>query len=181
MICPSCGHDNLPGAEECAECQQDLTHLDLPMPSNRIEEVLMTEPVRVLGPATPVSVPPGTTLAEAIQTMIDRNVGALLVVNDKRELVGILSERDILMKVIGKHQHYDALPVEEVMTPNPECVKDSDTLAFALGLMDAGRYRHLPVVREGVPIGVISVRDMLRHLCSLAERAGSFSFGATQP
>jgi len=50
------------------------------------------------------------------------------------------------------------------MTPNPETVTSGDTLAFALGKMDAGGYRHLPVVAGGKPVGVISVRDVLRHV-----------------
>ncbi len=53
------------------------------------------------------------------------------------------------------------------MTPNPETVAPADVLAFALGKMDAGGYRHLPVVDAGRPVGVISVRDILRHLTAV--------------
>jgi CBS domain-containing protein len=53
------------------------------------------------------------------------------------------------------------------MTRSPETVAPADILAVALGKMDSGGYRHLPVVDGGKPIGVISVRDVLRHLTSL--------------
>ena len=59
------------------------------------------------------------------------------------------------------------LPIEKFMTPNPETVTADDSLAFALHKMDVGGYRHLPVLQDASPIGVISVRDMLRHITRL--------------
>jgi CBS domain-containing protein len=95
--------------------------------------------------------------------MIERKVGAVLVTNEAGELVGILTERDFLTKVAGK-AGYESLPVRQYMTSAPETVSSSDLLAVALAKMDAGGYRHLPVVEAGKPVGVISVRDILRHL-----------------
>ena len=62
-----------------------------------------------------------------------------------------------------------ARPVREVMTPGPESVRETDTLAFALHKMDIGGYRHLPVVREGRVVGMVSVRDLLRHITRLCK------------
>ena len=53
------------------------------------------------------------------------------------------------------------------MTPDPETASESDPLAFALHKMDGGGYRHLPVLRDGKPVGMISVRDLLKHITSL--------------
>jgi CBS domain-containing protein len=61
--------------------------------------------------------------------------------------------------------------VSEFMTPDPETVRATDTLAFALHKMDCGGYRHLPVVEGGQPLGMISVRDMLRHVTRLCKKA----------
>ena len=61
------------------------------------------------------------------------------------------------------------LPVEPFMTPNPETVTAEDTLAFALHKMDIGGYRHLPVLTDDRPSGVISVRDLLRHFTRLCK------------
>jgi CBS domain-containing protein len=164
MICPHCGFDNLPGSEECSNCLLDLTQLDRPMAQNRIERSLMEDPVAVLQPKPPVTVGPTATVGETIQIMLDRDIGALLVVDEEGRLLGIFSERDLLTKIAGIHEPYAHLPVRDFMTRNPETVKITDTLAFALHKMDVGGYRHLPIVLEGLPVGVVSVRDMLHHI-----------------
>ena len=169
MICPTCGWDNLPGNEECSNCQQDLTPLDRPVAQNRVERSLMEDRVSVLRPKAPVTVGPSTTVQQAIQVMLDHKLGALLVVDDGGKLVGVLSERDLLKKVAPLPDPYAELHVQDIMTPDPETVTAEDTLAFALHKMDVGSYRHLPVLSGGKPAGVISVRDMLRHITRLCK------------
>lgn len=167
MICPNCGHDNLPGAEECAQCMQDLTHLDRPCAQDRIERALMEEPVHSLQPARPVSVRPTTTVRQAVQIMVENSVGAVLVLGDGGKLLGIFSERDVLNRLAGLRDQYEELPVSHFMTPDPETVSADDKIAFALHKMDGGGYRHLPVMAAGKPQGIISVRDILRFVSQL--------------
>lgn len=168
MICPNCGFDNLPGCEECSQCQQDLTQLDRPHPADRVERSLMEDKVACLNPQAPVTVAPTATVREAMAVMLERNIGALLIVEAGGRLLGILSERDLLAKVAGLHEAYAELPVGQFMTPRPEVVTGDDCLAFALHKMDIGGYRHLPVVgADGRPTGVISVRDLFRHITRL--------------
>jgi CBS domain-containing protein len=169
MICPTCGWDNLPGNEECSNCLQDLTPLDRPVAHNRVERSLMEDKVSVLKPRTPATVAPATHLGTAIQLMLTQDIGTLLVVDDTGKLLGIFSERDLLKKVVGLKENYVELPISDFMTPNPETVTAGDTLDFVLHKMDCGGYRHLPVVAEGKPAGVISVRDMLRHITRLCK------------
>lgn len=169
MICPTCGWDNVPGNEECSNCQQDLTPLDRPAAQDKVERSLMEDSVLVLKPHAPVTIHANTPIREAIQSLLSRDIGALLVVNDTGELLGIFSERDLLTKVAGLHESYADLPVGEFMTPKPETVTESDTLDFALHKMDGGGYRHLPVLTDGQPSGVISVRDMLRHITRMCK------------
>ncbi|VTR91194.1 CBS domain containing protein OS=uncultured Acidobacteria bacterium GN=HGMM_F54F02C36 PE=4 SV=1: CBS: CBS [Gemmata massiliana] len=164
MYCPACGYDkNPPGADKCANCELSLAHLSVPAPNGPVETSLMNDPVSVLDPRPPLTVPADATLGAAIRCMITDRVGAVLVTGTSGELVGILTERDFLTKIAGA-PGFEALPVTEFMTPSPETVAPADVLAFALGKMDAGGYRHLPVVDAGRPVGVISVRDILRHL-----------------
>jgi CBS domain-containing protein len=129
----------------------------------------MEDPVSLLNPKKPITVRPTATVSETIELMLDRDIGALLVTDDSGKLLGIFSERDLLTKVAGIHEPYADLPIRQFMTPSPETVTASDTLAFALHKMDVGGYRHLPVLKEGLPVGVISVRDMLRHITRLCK------------
>jgi CBS domain-containing protein len=166
MRCPACDHLNAPGIDECSNCQTPLTSLDGPVPQGPVETKLLTDPVSILKPRPPVTIAVTAELGHAIQVMMERKVGAILIIGANGELVGILTERDFLSKIAGMPD-YDQLPVSQFMTPSPETVTPTDLLAVALGKMDAGGYRHLPVVFAGKPVGVISVRDILRHLTEL--------------
>jgi CBS domain-containing protein len=171
MICPTCGHDNLPGSEECSSCLQDLTQLDRPTAQNRIERSLMEDTVSVLQPKHCIVIRPTATVREAAQAMLANKIGALLVVDEGDRLAGIFSERDLLVRVAGMDEPPLDAPVRQYMTANPETVTADDTLAFALHKMDVGGYRHLPVLKDGKPVAVISVRDMLRHITRLCREA----------
>lgn len=167
MICPSCGHDNLPGNETCSRCQQSLTPLDQPVATSRVEKSLMHDQVKVL-PAKPVvSVRPEATIREAIDAMLGNDVGAALVVDASGKLLGIFSERDLLERVAGRCELDQ--PVGSYMTARPSTVAACDTLNYALHKMDGGGHRHVPVIDSGKPASVISVRDMLRHIVKLCK------------
>lgn len=114
----------------------------------------------------PVAVGLDATVHDALAVMLDRDIGAILVLDRDGLLQGIFSERDLLEKVAGPCENYDR-PVRDFMTAKPASVSRSSTLAVALDKMDAGGYRHLPIVEDGKPVGVVSVRDMLRHITRL--------------
>jgi CBS domain-containing protein len=171
MICPACNYDNLPGSEVCERCLQDLSQLDLPTAQDRVQRSLMEDPVSVLGPHQPITVRAGTSLREAMATMLAENIGTVLVLDDSDKLIGILSERDLLTKMTLTPGEEDRL-VSDFMTPFPETVLETDPLAFVLHKMDSGGYRHLPVLAGGKVSGVISVRDMLRHFTRLCKGHG---------
>src|SRR5438874_8713221 len=159
MYCPACGHaTNPPGADACANCGLALTHLDAPAANGPVEASLTNDPVSVLDPRPPLTVSADATLGDAMRRMMTGRTGAVLVTGATGELVGILTERDFLTKVAGEAR-LEALPVTRFMTPNPETVAPTDVLAYALGKMDAGGYRHPPAVSAGKPVGGISVRD----------------------
>ena len=169
MICPTCGFDNLPGDETCSNCQQDLTVLDRPAPDNRVEQSLMEDRVGSLRQRQPLTIGASATVRQAIDTMLQHDVGALLVIDTEGKLLGIFSERDLLKKVAGEHVLYADMPVSSFMTPKPATVTPSDVLALVLHKMDTGGYRHVPAVENGKPVSVVSVRDMLRHITRLCK------------
>ncbi|MBI2882725.1 MAG: CBS domain-containing protein [Candidatus Methylomirabilis oxyfera] len=126
---------------------------------------ILTEPIRGLEFRDPICVRPETVVRDATTAMNDARVGCVLVTEDNR-LVGILTERDILKKLVGQLD-LDG-PVGEIMTPDPETVGIDDGIAYALNKMHIGGYRHIPVLdRQGRPVGVVSMRDVVRFIVSL--------------
>src|SRR5437868_14077554 len=89
MRCPSCGHDNLPGADECDSCLHSLTQEDVPQPGTAFEATLMEHSVAPLCQPHPEIVAIGTPLAQAIAQMQAKNVGYLLVTDRDGKLAGI--------------------------------------------------------------------------------------------
>jgi CBS domain-containing protein len=147
-----------------------LTQLDLPTAGDRVERSLMEDPVSVLHPRPAVTVPPTATVRQAVQLMLARDIGTVLIVDGcSGRLLGIFSERDLLTRALEAGPDFADLPVERFMTRKLETVTSEHKLAFALRAMDTGSYRHLPVLKNGLPVGVISVRDMLRHITRLCK------------
>ena len=92
------------------------------------------------------------------QRMADRNVGAVLVLEDGR-LAGIMTERDI-MRAVARGLRDDTV-VSDCMTADPETIAPDDTIEHAAVLMIHGGYRHLPVVDGDAVVGVLSIRDLV--------------------
>ncbi|MGI9585210.1 MAG: CBS domain-containing protein [Acidimicrobiia bacterium] len=98
---------------------------------------------------------------KALETMADKNVGALVVLDEGR-LVGILSERDYARKVILLSRMSKDTRVSEIMTSDPYTVSSSATVAECMQLMTDRRIRHLPVVDDDSLTGIISIGDVVR-------------------
>ena len=107
-----------------------------------------------------LTAPSGTNVADAARMMKSHKVGAILVVDDER-LVGIFTERDGLYRVVAEQRDVRKTPLSEVMTANPQSVHPDDPFPRALHMMHAGGFRHVPVVENGIAIGIVSARDAL--------------------
>ncbi len=92
--------------------------------------------------------------------MAGKNVGAVLVVEGER-LLGIFSERDVVFRVIAKGLDAKATLLSEVMTVDPKTLEPGKTYGHALLLMQENGFRHVPVVENGKPIGIISSRNAM--------------------
>jgi len=122
------------------------------------------EPLRLLNPRSPLQVPPSAPLREAVGIMREHHVGCVLVVDGDR-LAGILTERDLLLKMEGAD--LDG-PVSRLMTPDPETLQLDDPIVWALNRMSVGGYRHVPLVDpEGRPVGILSVKDIVHYIVAL--------------
>lgn len=164
ILCPHCGHLNFSGADLCEECLQDLTHESLPRPTEGLQRQIMGDSVKRLKIDQSLGTSPGVSLLDAVRQMQDHHIGCLLVLEGP-QIVGILTERDLLNKVAIRQTDLRTLKVREVMTANPVVLKEEDSIAFALNKMAIGGFRHIPVVAGGLPLGIISIRNVLQHLC----------------
>jgi CBS domain-containing protein len=107
------------------------------------------------------SVEPDTKLSATIKILTARKIGAVLVMNRGR-IEGILSERDIV-RVLGERGAVVLdEPVSAVMTRKVVSCKQSDTVAAIMEMMTLGKFRHLPVIEEGVVVGLISIGDIVK-------------------
>ncbi|MHB8666724.1 MAG: CBS domain-containing protein [Burkholderiales bacterium] len=107
-----------------------------------------------------VTTAPTTTVNEAAKLMAKRNVGAVMIVEEGR-LVGIFTERDAVFRVIAKGRDTHTTPLADVMTRTPQTVDPDKTFGYALLVMHENGFRHLPVIENGKPIGIISSRNAL--------------------
>jgi CBS domain-containing protein len=109
-----------------------------------------------------VSVPPQASVHEAACVMTRANCGSVLVMEPPDKLLGILTERDLMTRVVAKALNPEKTPVSAVMTPNPQCVAPETTVSDAVVIMLERGFRHLPIVGPGSKVlGVFSVRDAL--------------------
>ena len=106
----------------------------------------------------PLTLPPTATVQEACKQMHERKVGAVLVVNRKGELTGIFTGRDAV-RLLSEGKDAKATHLREVMTGEPHHLPPRHTAIDALRLMRDGGFRHVPVVHEGLVIGVVSRGD----------------------
>ena len=167
MDCPCCGHDNIPGVDYCEDCGNSLMRADVDRAQmqDRIARSLGEDRVSDLGPLPGVFVSPEAPLTEGLHTMRDKEVGCLLVTNAEGKLVGILTERDLLVRVAAADQDVEKLTIGNVMTDRPDTVQPNHIMAYALHRMMVGNYRYLPLVDEnGKPAGIISCSHIIRYL-----------------
>lgn len=144
---------------------EDLRYDDEESSTKVLDTQIFREPIKVLHRrAGRVVVPLGTTIGEAARVMKEHRVGCVLV-EAGGKLAGILTERDILTKLVGTGYDPAKVQVDGVMTRNPETLTPDDPIAFAMQLMSVGGFRHVPLVdAERHPIGILSVKDILDYL-----------------
>ncbi|GBE09773.1 inosine-5'-monophosphate dehydrogenase [bacterium BMS3Bbin12] len=109
------------------------------------------------------TIAPDASVYEAIALVAEKNIGALLVVQDGKP-VGLVSERDYARKVILKGHTAGTLSVRDIMTRRPVCTDPDETLEQCMAVITERRVRHLPVLECGDIIGLISIGDLVKAI-----------------
>lgn len=111
-----------------------------------------------------------STIADAVRRMKASRIGSLAVVDTNGLLVGIVTERDMLVKVLLEPIDAETTSVRAVMTANPEALLATDSMVFAMNKMHIGGFRHVPIVDEdGKPLYVVSIRDVVAYVLDIFE------------
>jgi len=124
-------------------------------------EVMFSTPVReVMDPRKLLTAGSEMTVREAASLMAERGVGAILVIQDKK-LVGIFTERDIVFRVVARGMETSGTRLGDVMTRNPKTIAPDKAYGVAMLTMHENGFRHLPVIENGTPVGIVSSRSAL--------------------
>ena len=137
-----------------------------------IRGALLNDQIAVLGPAEPVCLRESASVQEAIERMLAHRQAGVLVVDAGGRLIGIFTERDVLTRVAGLGRAPRETTLGEVMTRDPEALRPGDRVAYAVHCMSVAGYRTVPLVdAAGVPLGVVTVSDVIRWLAGLFPEA----------
>jgi CBS domain-containing protein len=164
MRCPHCGFENLMGSDICDNCGADLAGRDTPERATDYRGRLLGEHLDDLSFSEPDVVDVSADADEAVRRMHDRGTDCVLVA-DGGNLVGIFTDRDAVLKVAGLPLR--SRPIAELMTRDPVVLRHDDTVAVAIHKMAVGGFRHIPIVEDGRPIGIVSARDVFGHLAEM--------------
>jgi CBS domain-containing protein len=157
--------DELDRDEEYFESVSDTEMQD-------ISASVLNDTVATLSPADPICLPGTATVYEAVEQMLARRQGGVLIVDEAGRLTGIFTERDVLNRVLGQDLDARRTRLTAVMTPNPEALSSSDRVAYAVHCMSVAGYRTVPLVdEERRPIGIVTVTHVIRWLATLFPEA----------
>jgi CBS domain-containing protein len=137
-----------------------LSAIDIPDTAQPVSESALTRPLSSLRLRPPASIAADRPVSEAIG-LLREHASRAVVVTDRGEITGIFTERDVLRRVAGQRVPPDTA-IAEVMTTDPVVVSEDDMMAVVLNKMGDGGFRHLPVVRGGDLVGMITAVDVAR-------------------
>ena len=187
MNCPACGHENIDGTDRCESCLAPFRDLDVPRPDSAegLARSVMEDNLGQLDQEETVTVGLDTSTLEVVKRMKHSNSGCALIL-DSGKLAGIFTEHDVLRKMTSGtagvppasareaqttgasasrgQTDFAAVPIKDLMSPNPEFLHERDSVAAAVNKMSTGRYRHIPVERADGSYTVASAKSVLKYI-----------------
>ncbi|SVA98837.1 uncharacterized protein METZ01_LOCUS151691 [marine metagenome] len=132
--------------------------------------VHIQDPISSLGLSRPLTAEKGTSMKNALKILQKKQQNCVLIV-DNHKLIGILTERDILLKVTGNSFDLNLVTVDEIMTENPDTLSPENPLAYALNKMHVGGFRHVPIVDDDrKPVGLVSISNIISTIADYFSR-----------
>jgi CBS domain-containing protein len=122
----------------------------------KIKEVLEKKAVEVIW------VRPSDTVYDAIHQMVNHNIGAVLVVSEEENLVGIFTERDILKECVRRSDKLKTTSIESVMTTDLIIGLPGDDVDYIMGIMTENKVRHIPILEDKHIMGIVSIGDLVK-------------------
>ncbi|MNK27896.1 Arabinose 5-phosphate isomerase KdsD [compost metagenome] len=122
-----------------------------------VQQIFNTKPLEVF------SVMPNTSVLDALKLMTEKNISALLIMEEGK-LLGIFTERDYARKIVLQGKASKDTPISEVMTANPITVATTDSIDLCMQVMTDKHIRHLPVVAANQAVGMVSIGDVVKFI-----------------
>ena len=138
----------------------------------KLEGALLNDTVRLLAPSEPIRLDVEATVQDAIDRMVAQHRAAVVVVDGDGRLIGIFTERDVLIRVLGEGRDPRTTKLRGVMTSRPEALSPQDRICFAVNRMSTAGFRTIPLVdAEARPIGIVTVNDVVKWLAEIFPEA----------
>jgi CBS domain-containing protein len=125
---------------------------------------VLTDRISTLPLTPPVTVQSGTSVGRAVEEIQKRNVGCVLVY-EAGQMIGIITERDMLLKVVARDVDYGTRKIDDFMTRDPVTLSPDNSIGDAATLMTERHFRHIPVIAaDGTATGIVSIKDIIQLL-----------------
>jgi CBS domain-containing protein len=135
---------------------------------SRFDESLLAAPISVLSRRIPMVFSERDSVEAAVRAMQREHRGVVLISEDgtrQSKLIGIFTERDVLLRIVGRGRHPGGISLREVMIKDPESLPRTAPVAWVLNKMSVGGFRHVPIVDDrDRPVFVVSMRDVVEYL-----------------
>ncbi len=173
--CTVCGHENLPGSFYCANCNSDIViEKRKPLTDSRIEKAILEDCLEEVGgeESLALEIPPEMPIKEVVRLMTDHQKCSVVIVGSDRSIEGIFTERSLLRRVCNEFPINVDKSIHEAMLKSPVVLKKTDSVAYALHMMEVQGYSY--AIIENDPIRVINIRDILNYIVELHPSLGGF-------
>lgn len=179
IICPVCGHKNIPGSSLCENCQSDSVLLAYklslrPVTETRIEMAILNDSLKELGTDETIALEVSLEMSvkEVVKKMIESKKSSAVIVGTDKSIKGIFTERSLILRVGNQLPLNVDKPIKEAMLKKPVILNKDDSVAYALHEMFVGGYSY--AIIDDDPIRVVNIRDILSYIVELHPSLGGF-------